>query len=60
VQLGTGVVMLEDRHIQLNQDKCLYDYDLILRTNDDKTKYVAFDIYDYKNNKTILTKKLED
>ena len=50
---------LEDRHIQLNQDKCLYDYDLILRTNDDKTKYVAFDIYDYKNNKTILTQKLE-
>lgn len=50
---------LEDRHIQLNQDKCLYDYDLILRTNDDKTKYVAFDIYDYKNNKTILTQQLE-
>lgn len=50
---------LEDRHIQLNQDKCLYDFDLILRTNDDKTKYVAFDIYDYKNNKTIFTKQIE-
>ena len=53
-------MMLEDRHVQLNQDECLCDYDLILRTNDDKTKYVAFDIFDYKNQKIILTKKLED
>jgi hypothetical protein len=52
--------MLEDRHIQLNQEKCLYDYDLILRTNDAKTKYVAFDIFDYKNQKIILTKTLEE
>jgi len=52
--------MLEDKHIQLNQDKCLYDFDLIIRTNDDRTKYVSFDIFDYKNQKIILTKKVED
>ena len=51
---------LEERHIQLNQDECLSGFDLILRTNDEKTKYVAFDIFDYKNQKTILTHKLED
>ena len=52
--------MIEDKHIQLNLDKCLYDFDLILRTNDDNTKYVAFDIFDYKNQKTLFTQRLED
>ena len=50
---------MEDKHIQLDQNECLYNYDLILRTNDAKTKYVAFDIFDYKNQKIILTKTLE-
>lgn len=47
--------MIEDKHIQINQD-----FDLILRVNDEGTKYVAYDIFDYKNQETILTKKLED
>ena len=48
---------LEDKHLQidLTKDKnCpLLDYDLILRTNDEGTKYVGFDIYDYKNQTPI-------
>jgi len=47
--------MLEDRHIQINEN-----FDFILRTNDDNTKYVAYDIFDYKNQKIILTERLED
>ena len=49
---------LEDRHIQLIQDKSLYDYDLILRTNDVGNKYTSFDIFDYKNQKIIFTYEL--
>ena len=50
---------MEDTHIQLDQDLSLYNFDLILRVNDDKTKYVSFDIFDNKNQKTIFTHKLE-
>ena len=38
---------LEDKHIQFLLDG--KDYDLILRTNDEGTAYVAFDIFDYLN-----------
>ena len=51
---------MEDKHIQLDQNECLYNYDLILRTNDAKTKYVAFDIFDYKKQEIIFTKKIKD
>ena len=44
---------MEDRHIQIDLTgdiNCpLLDYDLILRTNDEGTKYVGFNVYDYKN-----------
>jgi len=50
---------MEDRHIQLDQDKSLYHIDLILRTND-RGKYVAFDLFDTKKQEIIFTKKLKD
>ena len=44
---------MEDRHIQIDLtgdvDCPLLDYDLILRTNDEGTQYVGFNVYDYKN-----------
>ena len=45
--------MIEDKHIQINND-----FDLILRVNDEGTKYVAYDIFDYTNQEIILTEKL--
>jgi hypothetical protein len=41
--------MLEDNHIQidLGDHKELLDYDLIMRVNDDGTKYTGFDICHY-------------
>jgi hypothetical protein len=50
---------MEDRHIQLDQDKSLYHIDLILRT-DDNGKYVAFDLFDINKQEIIFTKKLEE
>ena len=50
--------ILEDKHIQLTQDKSLYDYDLILRTNDEGSKYTSFDIFNYKKQKIIFTYEL--
>lgn len=50
---------MEDKHIQLDQDKILYHIDLILRTND-KGKYVAFDLFDTKKQEIIFTKKLTE
>ena len=46
--------MIEDKHIQINQD-----FDLILRVNDEGTKYVAYDIFDYTNQKIVLTEKIK-
>ena len=47
--------MLEDKHCQVilkheddTVNNILMDYDIILRTNDRKTSYDYFDIYDYK------------
>ena len=39
--------ILEDDHIQIDLEghKDLLDYDLIMRVNEDGTKYVGFDIY---------------
>ena len=31
------------------------NYDLILRTNDKRTKYEYFDIYDYKSQKMLVS-----
>lgn len=54
--------MLEDKHCQIilkNEDeetnKILMDFDLILRTNDKRTQYEYFDVYDYKNNQMVAS-----
>lgn len=54
--------MLEDKHCQIilkNEDedtnKILMDFDLILRTNDNRTQYEYFDVYDYKNNQMVAS-----
>jgi len=54
--------MLEDKHCQIilkNEDeetnKILMNFDLILRTNDKRTKYEYFDVYDYKNNQMVAS-----
>ena len=52
---------LETKHIQLNHDdfdNALMDYDLILRPDDKGTKYIIFDIYDYKNKDYIFSTKI--
>ena len=48
--------MIEDKHCQIilenennNINDILMNYDLILRTNDKRTKYEYFDIYDYRS-----------
>ena len=51
---------MEDKHIQLTQDTILYDYDLILRVNDDRTEYISFDIFDNKKQKYIFSNKLNN
>ena len=52
--------MLEDKHIQLcDVDNSLFNYDLILRVNDSKTKYIAFDLFDYANQEIVATTKIE-
>ena len=53
-------MMLEDKHIQLTMDKSLMNYDLILRTNDNGTKYIAFDIFDYDKQQIIKTIKINE
>ena len=52
-------MQLEDKHIQLTMDKSLMNYDLILRTNDNRTKYIAFDLFDYANQEIVSTTKIE-
>ena len=56
--------MKEDKHIQLNLsedvEKIMCDYDLILRVNDEGTKFIAFDIFDYANQKYIFTHRLKN
>ena len=50
---------MEDRHIQLDQDKSLYHLDLILRTND-QGQYVSFGLFDIEKQEIIFTKKLKE
>ena len=57
-----GKVMLEDKHCQIilkhedeDTNKILMDFDLILRTNDKRTQYEYFDVYDYKNNQMVAS-----
>ena len=53
---------LETKHIQLNHEEfedALLDYDLILRPNDKGTKYIMFDIYDYKNKDYIFSTRID-
>jgi hypothetical protein len=60
--MGGGKVMLEDKHCQIilkhedeDTNKILMDFDLILRTNDKRTQYEYFDVYDYKNNQMVAS-----
>jgi len=60
--MGGGKVMLEDKHCQIilkneveDTNKILMDFDLILRTNDERTQYEYFDVYDYKNNQMVAS-----
>lgn len=46
---------LEDKHCQVilkheddTVNNILMDFDIILRTNEKRNKYISFDIYDYK------------
>jgi len=53
---------LETKHIQLSHndfDDALMDYDLILRPDDKGTKYIIFDIYDYKNKDYIFSTRID-
>tara|TARA_R110000823_G_scaffold263354_1_gene383780 strand:- start:408 stop:623 length:216 start_codon:yes stop_codon:yes gene_type:complete len=52
---------LEDKHCQIilkhedeEVNKILMNYDLILRTNDERTKYEYFDIYNYRDGKMLV------
>jgi hypothetical protein len=54
--------MLEDKHCQIileheNEEinKILMNYDLILRTDDKRTKYEYFDIYNYRDSKMLIS-----
>jgi hypothetical protein len=48
--------MLEDTHRQVIIDG--KDYDLILRTNDEQTEFVAVDIFDHSAQTIIQTVKI--
>ena len=37
----------------------MLDYDIILRVNDNGTKYSSFDLFDYKNQKYLFNHKLQ-
>ena len=46
---------MEDKHCQVilkheddTVNNILMDFDIILRTNEKRNKYISFDIYDYK------------
>ena len=52
--------MLEDKHIQMTSEYPDIDFDIILRVNDNKNKYIAVDIFDYRQQKTLKTIKIEN
>lgn len=54
--------MLEDKHCQVilkheddTVNNLLMDFDIILRADDKRKKYISFDIYDYKNKDYIFS-----
>jgi hypothetical protein len=49
--------MKEDKHIQFFLEG--KDYDLILRTDDDGSEYVAFDIYDQATQQIVTTRPIQ-
>ena len=60
-QIGYDELKYKDIADTLEEDveKIMCDYDLILRVNDRGTKFIAFDIFDYANQKYIFTHKLK-
>lgn len=59
--------MLEDKHCQIilkheNEEvnNLLMNFDIILRTDDKRKKYISFDIYDYKNKDYIFSHTLKN
>ena len=54
---------MEDKHLQINlkddEQKIMLDYDIILRVNDNGTKYSSFDLFDYKNQKYLSTFRIK-
>lgn len=60
-------MMLEDKHCQIilkheNEEvnNLLMNFDIILRTDDKRKKYISFDIYDYKNKDYIFSHTLKN
>ena len=58
--------MLEDKHCQIilkhendEVNNLLMNFDIILRTDDKRKKYISFDIYDYKNKDYIFSHTLK-
>ena len=60
---GTSLIsnlnMTQQSEFTEDVEKIMCDYDLILRVNDKGTKFIAFDIFDYANQKYIFTHKLK-
>ena len=59
--------MLEDQHCQIilkhendEVNNLLMNFDIILRTDDKRKKYISFDIYDYKNKDYIFSHTLKN
>jgi len=52
--------MLEDKHIQIDSDNKNIDLDIILRVNDKCTKYIAIDVFDYKQQNILQTIEIEE
>ena len=52
--------MKEDKHIQLACEYPDIDFDIILRVNDKKNQYGAIDIFDYRQQKTLKTIKINE
>ena len=60
-------MMLEDKHCQIilkhendEVNNLLMNFDIILRTDDKRKKYISFDIYDYKNKDYIFSHTLKN
>lgn len=59
--------MIEDKHCQIilehEDDEInnhLMNFDIILRTDEKRKKYVSFDLYDYKNKDYIFSYPLKE